>query len=101
MMIQNDDILVVNTDLIKVVKRGKELIPYIAFSKGGWLEHNSFTAEKLEGFLAALMLAADVVAGKFYPARIVSDEGDPDLNDAKQDVIRRLRTHDRKLLGGG
>ena len=49
-----------------------QLRVFIAMSNGGWIEHNSFE-NNLQGLVAALDLATQVCAGKFYPKGIVSD----------------------------
>ena len=61
---------VVDTKLILVVEDGPSLLVYIALSQGGWIEHEPFWNSP-EGLVGALMLAADVNAGKFYPRRFV------------------------------
>jgi hypothetical protein len=61
----------VNTKLIRVIDTGgTHLSVHIALSEGGWIEHNPFPNTQ-EGICGALMLAADVNAGKFWPRRIL------------------------------
>lgn len=54
--------------LVKIIDAEKEFRVLIQMSEGGWLEHNPFPHD-LRGMVAALQLATDVVAGKFYPMR--------------------------------
>ena len=61
---------VVSTDLIKVIDNGVELVIHIKLSQGGWLEHEPMP-RTLEGLVSALMLSADVNAGKFFPRRYI------------------------------
>lgn len=62
---------VVSTDLIKVMDNGQQYVVHIALSEGGWIEHNPFERSQ-QGLVAALLLAADVNAGKFWLKRAVA-----------------------------
>lgn len=63
---------IVDTMLCKIEVKGMKLVPYIRLTKGGWIQHASFDND-LKGTVAALMLATDVNAGKFYPESVISD----------------------------
>jgi len=65
--------LILNTPLVKIEDTGTEYRVLIALSDGGAIEHNPFGRNQ-EGLVAALLLAADVNAGKFYPKRVVTVE---------------------------
>lgn len=64
--------LVVNTELIKVTLENGSLVPRIKMADGGILELKSFKAD-LQGYIAALGLATEVLAGKFWPSHVVKD----------------------------
>lgn len=55
----------IQTKLITVVKAGTKLIPLLQCEDGTVIEHQHFDANQ-EGICAALLLAADVNAGKFW-----------------------------------
>ncbi len=67
--------VIVNTKfvIVKESDTGTHLRVFIALSKGGWIEHNEFD-NNLQGLVAALDLATQCCAGKFYPKCLVSEE---------------------------
>jgi hypothetical protein len=80
--------VILDTKLVRIVDAGHEYQVFIALSKGGSIEHNPFPPTQ-EGLVAALLLAADVNAGKFYPMRVVTE--------SKQDSKRQI-AHKPTLL---
>lgn len=62
--------VVLDTKLIQVLDTGSEYQVLIALSRGGVIEHEPFERSQ-QGLVAALLLAADVNAGKFFPRRVV------------------------------
>lgn len=61
--------------LVRIIFDGNQHRVYIALSKGGWLEHNPFPGD-LRGLVAAMSLATDCLAGKFYPMGVVPSPGE-------------------------
>ena len=69
---------IVNTKfcVVRESNDGKFLQVFIALSKGGWIEHQEFE-NNLQGLVAALDLATQCCAGKFYPKAVVTGGIDP------------------------
>jgi hypothetical protein len=61
-----------------------ETVMYIKVESGQWLKHKAFNAD-LKGLVGAMMLATDVLAGKFYPECIVNES---DLEAIEKTVLR-------------
>ena len=89
---------VISMPLIRVTfdKESNTLTPYIKLSDNGWIEHNSFPAT-IEGYVAALHLAQNVMSGNFYPKRFVSASDRLSL-DAKK-MLSIVDNNDTKLIG--
>jgi hypothetical protein len=62
--------LIVNHEIVKVMFEAGQHRVLIKLSEGGFIEHNPFPGD-LRGLVAAMDLARDCIAGKFFPARIV------------------------------
>lgn len=61
---------ILDTDLVKIKDDGREYKVLIRMSQGGTLEHEPFE-RNLRGLIAAMQLATECLAGKFYPRRVV------------------------------
>lgn len=59
--------------LVKIGFNGTQHRVFIKMSAGGWLEHNPFPGD-LRGLVAAMTLATDCIAGKFYPLAVHQEE---------------------------
>jgi hypothetical protein len=66
---------IVNTKfcVVKEAEGKAKLRVFIALSDGGWIEHQEFD-NNLQGLVAALDLATQCCAGKFYPKKVVTRE---------------------------
>jgi hypothetical protein len=64
-----------------------ETVIYVRLESGPWLKHKAFNSD-LKGLVGAMMLATDVLAGKFYPECIV---GDLDLEELENKAKRSLK----------
>jgi hypothetical protein len=64
--------LILNDEIVKVYEN-KENQAYNVFirlsAQDGWIEHNPFPGN-LQGKIAAMSLATDCMAGKFFPATV-------------------------------
>lgn len=69
---------ILSTKLITIADAGTSLRVFITLSQGGTIEHEPFTNDQ-RGLVGALMLAADVNAGKFFPMRFISPSEAADL----------------------
>lgn len=63
--------VILQTDLVRIVFDGKLHHVHIRLSEGGWLEHNPFSGD-LRGLVAAMTLATDCLAGKFFPMGVIA-----------------------------
>lgn len=77
------DLLILNTQFVKILQltTGKYRV-LIAMSDGGWIEHNEFDGDA-RGLVAAMSLATDCCAGKFYPKRVATGIWETKLLDHK------------------
>mgnify|MGYP003352345167 CR=1 FL=1 len=64
---------ILNLPICKIQLTKEGYVVLIKMKSGQWLEHCPFPADE-RGTVAALLLAADVCAGKFYPSKIVDSE---------------------------
>lgn len=64
--------MMLNTELVKIEINGNQLILLVKASEGGWVEMMPFEND-LRGRIAALSVAVDCLAGKFYPRRAVAE----------------------------
>lgn len=64
--------LILDTELVKIFFTGSEHRVFIAISQGGVLEHEPFPGD-LRGLVAALDLARECCAGKFFPKCVVKE----------------------------
>lgn len=67
-------IKIVQTDHIQIEDHGDQYKVFLPLQTGGVVEHEPFPRNP-QGLVAALLLAADVCAGKFYLKRIVVEKG--------------------------
>jgi hypothetical protein len=67
---------ILQTDLVRIIDDKTQYAVHIRLSKGGWIEHEPFE-RKQSGLVAALLLAADVNAGKFFPRRVINEKSEP------------------------
>jgi hypothetical protein len=65
--------LVLDTQLIKIYEIDNKLMSLVKMSNGETLEMNSFNAD-LQGYIGALTLAQEVIAGKFWPKQVHDDK---------------------------
>ena len=65
---------VLDTELVKINDTGDEYQVLIAMSQGGVIEHEPFP-HNLQGLVAALQLATEICAGKFFPRRVLTPDG--------------------------
>lgn len=82
--------LIINTPLIRVQLEDNMLVPYVKLSEGGWIEHNAFNADS-QGYIAALQLSSQVMAGAFWPKKLVNATG-------HLSVVKTMTQNDTKLI---
>lgn len=63
-------ILVLKTDLCKIVNEQNQYKVFVKIEKGGWLQLQPFTNDP-RGLVGALTVATEVCAGKFWPLKVV------------------------------
>ncbi len=67
--------IILNTELVQIHDNGSEYQIFINMSRGGQIEHEPMPRD-LRGLVAALQLATEVCAGKFFPRQVVrTDKG--------------------------
>lgn len=84
--------LILDTELVQIVQEGGEYRMFIKMSRGGTLEHEPFPQD-LRGLVAALQLATEVCAGKFFPRGLAEL---PPANTEERPLIGQAT----KVLGG-
>jgi len=62
--------VILNTEIVKIFQTNDGYHTQVAMQEGGWLEMATFPND-LKGLVAALDLATNCAAGKFYPRRPV------------------------------
>lgn len=70
---KNQGKLILDAELVKIYFTGNEYRVLISMSRGGMLEHEPFPGD-LRGLVAAMTLATEVCAGKFFPRGVVKEE---------------------------
>lgn len=65
---------VLDTPLVQIFEEDNQYKMLIKMSQGGILEHEPFP-KNLQGLVSALQLATEILAGKFYPRRVVTGFG--------------------------
>lgn len=64
---------ILDTDIVKINDNGSEYQVLIRMSQGGVIEHEPFSHD-VRGLVAALQLATEICAGKFFPKRVIPDD---------------------------
>lgn len=70
--------LILDTPLVQIHLVNGAYEVAIAMSRGGMLEHEPFGGDQ-RGLVAALQLAVEVNAGKFFPRGVIADDSAPAL----------------------
>lgn len=74
---------ILDTDIVKINDTGSEYQVLIRMSQGGVIEHEPFSHD-VRGLVAALQLATEICAGKFFPKRVLQ-------NDQKQIGLKSIK----------
>lgn len=61
--------MILKTEIVKIIEENSKLTVIVKMKDGGELELMPFDSD-LRGQIAALTIAIDCLAGKFYPARV-------------------------------
>lgn len=64
--------VILNHEIVRIEATDKSHRVFIRLAAGGWLEHNPFPRD-LRGLVAAMDLARDCMAGKFFPMAVVQE----------------------------
>lgn len=62
---------VLNTEQVKVFDTGTEYQVLVVCQDGAVIEHEPFTRDQ-HGLVGAILLGADICAGKFFPRRVMT-----------------------------
>lgn len=68
--------LILKTELVQIFKANGEHRIFVAMSEGGSIEMEPQSGD-LQGLVSSLQLATEICAGKFFPKRVVSENGKP------------------------
>jgi hypothetical protein len=70
-----DGKLILDTNLVQIYHTGAEYKMYIAMSEGGIVEHEPFPGN-LQGLVASMQVATDILAGKFFLRTVAKEKGE-------------------------
>lgn len=74
--------VVLTTPFVRIVQTEVQYQVFITMSEGGIVEHNPFP-NNVQGLVAALQLATEICAGKFFLMKVVKEKGSaPELPEA-------------------
>lgn len=66
--------LILDTELVQIYHTGAEYKMYIAMNQGGIVEHEPFSGD-LQGLVASMQVATEILAGKFFLRAVVKEKG--------------------------